>query len=74
MHGFRLDQVDDALDRFIRQCEGRGAPRARVMTGKGTGAVQKAAITYLKRAGYQWEHERGKDGVRNEGVLVVFIA
>lgn len=73
LHGFTLEEVDDAVDRFLVQSNKRGVPRARIMTGKGTGAVQKAVAGYLKRAGYSFEHERLPGGKRNEGVLVVFM-
>jgi DNA-nicking Smr family endonuclease len=73
LHGYPLDAVDDAVDRFLRQAVERGAERARIMTGKGTGAVQKATIAYLRQAGYPWEFERMEGGRRNEGVIVVFM-
>ena len=73
LHGFTLDQVDDAVDRFLAQNASRGVARVRIMTGKGTGAVQKATIAYVKRAGYTWEYEKMTGGKRNEGVLVVHM-
>jgi hypothetical protein len=51
----------------------KGAKRARIMTGKGTGQVRKSVTDYLKMGGYPFEFERLANDSRNEGVLVVFL-
>ena len=73
LHGYRVADVADAVDRFLVQSTRKGAPRARIMTGKGTGQVKKAVMDYLRLGGYPYELEKMPDGKRNEGVLVVFL-
>ena len=52
LHGFRVDDVYDALDRFIRDAEAKGHERVRIITGKGTGKVRDKAMEYLRIAHY----------------------
>lgn len=73
LHGFKIEDVPDAVDRFIVACTRKGAARARIMTGKGTGAVKKAVTDYLRLGGFPFEAERGPTGTRNDGVLIVFL-
>ena len=73
LHGYKVDEVEAALDRFLVQVSNSSLKRARIMTGKGTGAVQSVTIKYLKLAGYPWEFEKLANGKRNEGCLVIFL-
>ena len=71
LHGFKADQVEDAIDRFLVQISNSNLKKARIMTGKGTGTVKAIAIKYLKLAGYQWSYEKLSNGKNNEGCLVL---
>lgn len=73
LHGFKTSDVPDAVDRFLVRSMRKGAKRARIMTGKGTGQVKKTVTDYLRLGGYPFEAERMANGARNEGVLVVFL-
>ncbi len=73
LHGFKADQVEDAIDRFLVQISNSNLKKARIMTGKGTGTVKAIAIKYLKLAGYQWSYEKLANGKNNEGCLVLFL-
>ena len=73
LHGFRIEDVADAVDRFLVQQQKKGQARVRIMTGKGTGQVKKAVSEYLRLGGFPFEAEKLEGGVRNEGVLVVFL-
>ena len=73
LHGFKSDEVENAIDQFLVRVSNSGLQRARIMTGKGTGTVKKIAIQYLKLAGYQWSYEKSASGQNNEGVLVIFL-
>ena len=73
LHAVTVADVPDRVDRFLTQQTGKNAKRCRIMTGKGTGAVQKATIASLKIGGFPWEFERMENGSRNEGVLVVIL-
>jgi DNA mismatch repair protein MutS2 len=74
LHGFKTDEVADAVDKFLVQSSRKGHPRVRIMTGKGTGAVKKTVMEYLKLGGFPFEAEKMAGGGRNEGVLVVILA
>jgi DNA-nicking Smr family endonuclease len=73
LHGYKADQVEDAIDRFLMQVSNSRLKRARIMTGKGSGTVQSIAIKYLKLAGYHWAYEKLPNGKSNEGCLVIFL-
>jgi dsDNA-specific endonuclease/ATPase MutS2 len=73
LHGFKVEDVEPAIDRFLMQLSNSNLKRARIMTGKGTGAVKAVATKYLKMAGYQWEYEKQSNGKPNEGCLVIFL-
>lgn len=73
LHGYRTDEVADAVDRFLVNAQRKGAGRVRIMTGRGTGAVRKAVMDYLRLGGFPFENERLPNGSKNEGVLVVFL-
>ena len=73
LHGFKTDEVEAAIDRFLMQVSKTSLKKARIMTGKGTGAVQAVAIKYLKLAGYHYAFERLPNGKSNEGCLVIFL-
>lgn len=71
LHGFRADEVIDALDRFIHQNQNQR--RLCILTGKGTGTVKKIVIDYLKLAGYPWEYENAANGKPNQGSLIILM-
>ncbi len=73
LHGYKSDQVEDAIDRFLVQVSKSSLKKARIMTGKGTGVVQGLTIKYLKLAGYHWAYEKLPNGKNNEGCLVIFL-
>lgn len=73
LHGFKADQVEEAIDRFLMQLSNSNLKKARIMTGKGTGTVKSIAIKYLKMAGYAWSYEKLSNGKSNEGCLVIFL-
>ena len=73
LHGFKSDEVEDAIDRFLDKVSSSSLKRARIMTGKGSGVVKSIAIKYLKLAGYQWAYEKLSNGKNNEGCLVIFL-
>ena len=73
LHGFKGDEVEAAVDKFLVQVSGSGLKRARIMTGKGTGKVKDITTRYLKLAGYHWDYEKLSNGKKNEGCLVIFL-
>lgn len=73
LHGFKADQVEDAVDKFLMKVSNSGLKKARIMTGKGSGIVKDITIRYLKLAGYHWAYEKLPNGKNNEGCLVLFL-
>jgi DNA-nicking Smr family endonuclease len=73
LHGFKKDEVFDALDAFIVRAQNQSKPRVRVMTGKGKGIVAAEAKRYLKSGGYPFVSEKMENGKNNDGVLVVIL-
>lgn len=73
LHGFKTDEVEDAIDKFLMKLSNSNLKKARIMTGKGTGAVKAIAIKYLKLAGYHWTYEKLQNGKNNEGCLVILL-
>ncbi len=73
LHGFKADEVMDAVDRYITAANKKGLDQGRIMTGKGTGKVKKVVIDYLKTAQYPWKYEKLPNGKDNEGILVIFL-
>lgn len=66
LHGYVVADVVDAVDRFLVNCQKKGVHKARIITGRGTGAVRKAALDWLKRGGFPYS-------VENEGSYVVHL-
>ncbi len=73
LHGCTTDEVWDKVDQFIYSSQQKGLQKVQIMTGKGTGAVKKSVLDYLKKGGYPWHYEKDKSGKPNEGLLVVII-
>jgi DNA-nicking Smr family endonuclease len=73
LHGYKAEDVEDAIDQFLVKVSNSNLKRARIMTGKGTGKVQALTIKYLKLAGYPWAYEKLPNGKNNEGCLVIFL-
>ncbi|MBX7232028.1 MAG: Smr/MutS family protein [Bdellovibrionales bacterium] len=73
LHGYTTDQVQDAVELFLNRENGRKSSRVRIMPGKGEGKVKKEVLHYLKLAHYPWQYEVQPNGLKNEGVLIVFL-
>jgi dsDNA-specific endonuclease/ATPase MutS2 len=73
LHGDRLLDLEDKVDRFIMQSKNKGLSEIRIMTGKGTGKVLAAVQKYLKLGGYPFHFEKKSNNQINEGVLIVHI-
>jgi DNA-nicking Smr family endonuclease len=71
LHGFKTDEIADAVDRFLTRANDQSLSQVRIMTGKGTGAVKKQVMLILKKAHYPWSYEKLSNGKDNEGVLVI---
>lgn len=73
LHGYKTEDVENEIDRFLLQLSNTSLKQARIMTGKGTGKVQAITIKYLKLAGYHWSFEKLPNGKNNEGCLIIHL-
>lgn len=73
LHGFKVDEVANEVDRFLMRLSTSKLKRARIITGKGSGAVLKATTDYLRKAGYHFSFERLPNGKENSGVLILYL-
>ncbi len=71
LHGFKKDEVFDAVDRFIMKNNGRD--RVKIMPGKGEGIVRAELLRYLKLGGYPWSYEEMPNGQKNMGSVIVHL-
>lgn len=71
LHGLTTEEVIPLIDQLLLHLQQSGAEQARIITGKGSGKVQKVTVAYLEKAGYRWHYERLDNGKPNHGVLIV---
>ncbi len=71
LHGFKTEDVFDAVESFLRKHE--RTREVRIMPGKGSGKVKAKVIEYLKLANYPYNFERLSNGQVNDGVLIVHM-
>lgn len=71
LHGFKTEDVFDAVEKFLTKHA--SASQVRIMPGKGTGKVKAEVDRYLKLAGYPWSAERLPSGATNDGVMIVYM-
>lgn len=71
LHGFKTEDVFDAVEKFLRKHA--STTQVRIMPGKGTGKVKAKVLEYLKLAGYPWSLERLPNGQTNDGVMIVYM-
>jgi DNA mismatch repair protein MutS2 len=72
LHGRTTEEAIDIIDRFLFEIQQKDIPRAKIITGKGSGKIHQTTIQYLKQAGYKWQYERMSNGKENTGVLIIF--
>ena len=73
LHGYKSDDVFDAVDKFLMKYGSSPHNSIFIMTGKGKGIVKKLVSDYLKTAGYHFKNQQLENGSINEGVLEVFL-
>ncbi len=71
LHGYKVEDVFDAIEKFLAQHAGKN--QVRIMPGKGTGKVKAKVVEYLKLANYPWSPERLSNGQANDGVMIVYM-
>lgn len=70
LHGYKTDEVFDAVEAFLNRHARE--KQVRIMPGKGSGKVKAKVEEYLRLARFPFGVER-IDGRANEGVLIVYM-
>ena len=71
LHGFKTEDVFDAVEAFLKKHASQA--QVRIMPGKGTGKVKAQVVEYLRLGGYPWSPERMSNGQVNDGVMIVHM-
>ncbi len=71
LHGKRTDEVFDLVDKFVTK--NSNSAKVLIMTGKGSGAVKKEVLKYLKMGGFDSSVHQDWAGKRNSGILEVSL-
>lgn len=73
LHGAKVDEVFDLMDRFLRREEGRGSQGVRVIHGIGTGKVKEKAMEYCRMSGHSPKPDKNESGTSNPGSFLLFL-
>lgn len=71
LRGMRVEEALDAVDSFLKMVADSDLPKVYLIHGKGTGALQKAVLEYLRSSPYRKMFRPGKYGEGDLGVTVV---
>ena len=73
LHGRKMDEVFDLLDRFLRTEEDRGTACVRILHGIGTGKVKDKALEYCRIAQHQPKPDKDESGRQNPGAFLLYL-
>jgi DNA mismatch repair protein MutS2 len=71
LRGMRVDEALDAVDKYLDDAVLSGLPRARIIHGRGTGALREAVRDQLRQDRRVASHRPGEAGEGGDGVTVV---
>ena len=71
LRGFSVDEALAAVDKYIDDCLLTGLAKARIIHGKGTGALRQAVRTHLREMPQIRSFRYGEHGEGGDGVTVV---
>ena len=73
LHGKRVDEVFDLMDRFLRREEERSSRCVRILHGKGSGKVREKALEYCQISGHSPKPDAGVGGAPNPGSFLLYL-
>lgn len=73
LHGARVDEVFDLLDRFLRREEEKGTACVRILHGRGTGKVKEKSLEYCRLTGHSPEEDRAESRFGNPGSFLLYL-
>ncbi|MFZ5953408.1 MAG: endonuclease MutS2 [Candidatus Rifleibacteriota bacterium] len=71
LRGMRVEEALEAVESYLKTVCDSGLPKVYLIHGKGTGALQKAVLEYLRASPYRKKFRPGKYGEGDLGVTVV---
>ncbi|MEW6709240.1 MAG: Smr/MutS family protein, partial [Candidatus Riflebacteria bacterium] len=71
LRGMRVEEALETVESYLKTVCDSGLPKVFLIHGKGTGALQKAVLEYLRASPYRKKFRPGKYGEGDLGVTVV---
>lgn len=71
LRGMRVEEAIDEVETYLKTVADSDLPKVYLIHGKGTGALQRAIVEYLKSSPYKKKFRPGKYGEGDMGVTVV---
>ncbi len=71
LRGKRYEEAEEELGRYLEALELAGMSFARIVHGKGTGALRSLVRQHLRRSGSVWAFRDGEPGEGGDGVTVI---
>lgn len=73
LHGARVDEVFDLMDRFLRREEEKDSGCVRILHGRGTGKVREKALEYCKLSGHTPVEDKADSQWGNPGSFLLYL-
>lgn len=73
LHGKRVDEVFDLMDRFLRKEEAAGIACVRILHGVGTGKIKEKAQEYCRQSGHSPKADKDDSGRANPGSFLLYL-
>lgn len=71
LRGKRYEEAEEELAKYLESLELAGMQFARIVHGKGTGALRSMVRKLLRQSGGDWSYRDGEPGEGGEGVTVI---
>jgi DNA mismatch repair protein MutS2 len=73
LRGLRRDEAIERLEQYLQDASLAGLPQARIVHGKGTGAIRQAVRDELRRSSYVSRFESEPDASGGDGATAVWL-
>jgi DNA-nicking Smr family endonuclease len=73
LHAFRPAEVPSLVKEYLRECRRRGLNEARIIHGKGTGALRETVRALLRRSPHVASYRQGDESTGGWGATLVTL-
>jgi DNA-nicking Smr family endonuclease len=73
LHGQTAEEARRTVDRFLKECAGRGLRKVLIIHGKGSGVLHKAVTGYLEGHPLAGQRESAPQAEGGRGALIVYL-